>query len=117
MIETGNFSSIDQTRLFYRALPPVHGGKSVIVAHGFAEHSGRYGEILNELNRAGFAALAFDFRGHGNSDGKRGYISRFQDYVDDLKAAVNFEKGRNGNEPVIVLAHSMGALVAVNYAI
>lgn len=116
MIETGNFSSMDQTRLFYRAPLCGEEAKPVIVIHGFAEHSGRYAEILTELKRTGFAPFAFDFRGHGHSEGKRGHISSFQNYVDDLRAAVRFVKKRNAGT-ALLLAHSMGALVATHFAI
>src|SRR5689334_6487643 len=118
MIETGNFRSVDLTQLFYRA-PLVTGKKKppVVVVHGFAEHSGRYTDILTELEAKGFSPLSFDFRGHGHSEGKRGYINRFQDYVDDLGAAVALARSRGSDEPVILLAHSMGALVAIHYAI
>lgn len=116
MIETGNFSARDGLRLFWRAYPAQEGKIPVVVIHGFAEHSGRYNEILQELHQNGFGALAFDLRGHGNSDGKRGFIDSFNDYVDDLNAAIEFSLQRFKTDKVIVLAHSMGALVATQLA-
>lgn len=115
MIETGNFSGRDGLRLFWRAYP-AEGRIPVVVVHGFAEHSGRYNEILQELHQKGYGALAFDLRGHGNSDGKRGFINRFDDYVDDLNAAIAFSLQRFKADKVIILAHSMGALVATQLA-
>jgi len=116
MIETGNFSGKEGLRLFWRAYPAAEGRIPVVVIHGFAEHSGRYNEILQELHQNGFGSLAFDLRGHGNSDGKRGYIGHFEDYVDDLDAAIEFSRKRYQADKVIVLAHSMGALVATQLA-
>jgi acylglycerol lipase len=117
MIETGNFNSSDSTKLFYRALPVEKGRIPVVITHGFAEHSGRYGEVMSELHENGFAPLAFDLRGHGHSEGRRGYISSFQDYVNDLKSAVNFALERNKAEHVLLLAHSMGGLIAAHYGV
>lgn len=116
MIETGNFSSHDGTKLFFRAPSSNSSDSTVIVVHGFAEHSGRYREILNALHQKGYGSLAFDFRGHGHSEGRRGYIERFDDYLKDLDAAVAFAKTRNKNQKIILLAHSMGGLVASHFA-
>src|SRR5690348_7450490 len=116
MIETGNFTGKGGLRLFWRAYPAEEGRIPVVVIHGFAEHSGRYNEILQELHLNGFGALAFDLRGHGHSEGKRGFIERFDDYVDDLNAAVEFALQRFKSNKVIILAHSMGALVSTQFA-
>lgn len=117
MIETGNFNSFDGTKLFYRASNAKKGAIPVVLTHGFAEHSGRYSEIMQELMSHGYAPFAFDLRGHGRSDGKRGYINNFSDYVQDLKAAVETARERYKADKVILLAHSMGGLIAPNYAV
>src|SRR5215470_12268182 len=59
----------------------------VVVTHGYAEHCGRYHEVANVIVRAGWAALSYDVRGHGQSPGKRGFIARFDTYLEDLAAA------------------------------
>ena len=47
---------------------------AVCLVHGLGEHSSRYQHVAEAFNRAGFAMLAFDHRGHGKSPGKRGHI-------------------------------------------
>lgn len=116
MTETGNFNSADGTNLFFRASTPKPKSPLVVVVHGFAEHSGRYTEILAALDKIGYCGFSFDFRGHGQSHGRRGYIQSFQDYVDDLNAAVSFACNKYQNESAILLAHSMGGLVAAYFA-
>ena len=56
------------------------------ITHGYAEHCGRYREVAHVIVNAGWAALAYDVRGHGQSPGVRGFIDRFDTYLDDLAA-------------------------------
>lgn len=117
MFETGILSSPDGTRLFYRALVTNMPKMPVVVTHGFAEHSGRYEEVMESLAKAGFAPLAFDLRGHGKSDGKRGYINRFEEYLEDLEAVAAFARTRYNSRCIISLGHSMGGLIAARHAL
>ena len=56
----------------------------VVIAHGFAEHGGRYAAVAARLVAEGIAVRAADHRGHGLSEGRRTSVVRFDDYVDDL---------------------------------
>ncbi len=84
----------------------------VLIVHGYAEHGGRYQELARALVRAGFAVTAPDLRGHGRSEGQRGYIESFDDYHADLAAVLaTLESTR----PRFIVAHSMGALLAFDF--
>jgi len=50
-------------------LPNPHAAITVLYAHGNAEDLGQLAPWLEELRRAGFAVLAFDYRGYGMSTG------------------------------------------------
>ena len=54
---------------------------------------------------------AVELRGHGESEGKRGHVDRWEQYLDDVRAAAETIDG-----PVVLLGHSMG-LVALDLAI
>lgn len=98
--------------LFQRTWP-VEGAKgAVVIAHGLAEHSGRYEWVAAKLNAAGYAAYAQDFRGHGQSAGFPGDTGGDpQRLVDDLVA---FCEGVAASHPkTFLLAHSMGTLMAL----
>jgi len=61
--------------------------------------------------KAGYRVHALDLRGHGDSGGSvEG--ARMQDYTDDVRSAII---GLNLENPIIV-GHSMGGLVALQYA-
>lgn len=109
-------SSRDGTKLFTQSAFVPKPDQVVVLVHGFAEHIGRYSELISELNQANMSVLGLDLRGHGRSHGKRGYIDSLEQYSEDLDAAVKQAQKKTGAEKVIVLAHSMGGLVASNYA-
>lgn len=86
----------------------------VVVTHGYAEHCGRYREVAHVIVKAGWAALSYDVRGHGQSPGERGYIDRFDTYLNDLAAmlAAATRLAPDG-APVILLGHSHGSLITL----
>ncbi len=55
----------------------------VLLAHGYAEHAGRYGHVAKRLTDAGYAVYAIDHWGHGLSDGDGGFVP----LLDVLRAA------------------------------
>lgn len=111
----GYMTTWDQTQLYYRAWirsVPIH--KAVILFHRGHEHSGRFDELVQELNLKDFAFFAWDARGNGNSPGRRDYADNFGVYVKDAQTFVNFisEKYQIPVENMAVLAHSVGGVVA-----
>jgi lysophospholipase len=99
-------------RLFYRHWDAGGAGRQVVLVHGFAEHSGRYGHVAGRLNEAGFNVWALDQRGHGKSLGERANIESVGAAVSDLDLFVDLV----GGGPVFMIGHSMGGLVATAYA-
>jgi alpha-beta hydrolase superfamily lysophospholipase len=89
----------------------------VVVAHGFAEHAGRYAAVAERLVADGLAVRAADHRGHGLSEGKRTSVVRFGDYVDDLNTVIAQARARWPSEPLVLLGHSMGGLIALDLAV
>jgi alpha-beta hydrolase superfamily lysophospholipase len=53
-----------------------------------------------------------DFRGHGQSDGRRWYVDAFSDYLADLDAFVAKLREDGLAGPLFVVGHSMGGLIA-----
>jgi alpha-beta hydrolase superfamily lysophospholipase len=85
------------------------------VAHGAAEHSGRYRRFAEHFVGRGYAVAALDHVGHGRSDGARGYVRNFADYVDTLDRFLNIVRDGFPETPVILLGHSMGGLMSACY--
>jgi len=83
----------------------------VLLVHGYAEHSGRYGHVAAALRRAGYDVTAYDQCGFGRSPGDRALVGRFDTLADDLYAMATTLPISKG--PLFVLGHSMGGLVVL----
>jgi alpha-beta hydrolase superfamily lysophospholipase len=86
----------------------------VLIVHGIGEHSGRYQRTGRLLSEAGLDVQAFDLRGHGLSGGRRMYVRRWDDFLDDLE--VRLAAFREPGLPTVLFGHSLGALVSLDYA-
>jgi alpha-beta hydrolase superfamily lysophospholipase len=114
--QSGNFKAQDGTSIYWKGWTPDNAPKAVAhVIHGYAEHIDRYGNVVGELLPAGYAVFGTDHRGHGKSEGKRGHVMSFQEFIDDEK---QFQREvirtKFPKLPCFVLGHSMGSLIAMN---
>lgn len=91
-------------------LPRARGG--VLIVHGLGEHAGRYANLARWFNAHGYAARAWDQRGHGRSPGPRGVLSHPDDLLADL-SVVHADYARTLGAAPLLLGHSMGGLVAL----
>lgn len=115
LIETEGFlRAKDNLRLYWREIRPAAPKASVAIVHGYAEHSGRYLEVARHLANHGYAAHAFDYRGHGQADGRRGHVDHFSEYLDDLDVFLAKVKEKTGGRKLFVLGHSHGGLMLLN---
>ena len=112
------FRGPDDNQIFYQIWQPLVPAKgSLIITHGQAEHSDCYSMLANSLKDLPWTIYAWDFRGHGRSDGQRGFAKDFQDYVRDFESFLqHIEKEHQvtANNRVL-LAHSMGGLIQTSY--
>jgi alpha-beta hydrolase superfamily lysophospholipase len=84
----------------------------VLLAHGYAEHLGRYEHVAARLTSAGYGVYAVDHWGHGSSDGEPGFVPAFSVYLDGIAALLERVKTAHPDVPRILLGHSMGGLIA-----
>jgi len=93
----------------------------VLIAHGMAEHAGRYARFAEALNAAGFAAYGFDHRGHGHTAQSAKELGHFADRdgwnraVADLAAAGELALLRHPGLPLLLFGHSMGSFMAQQF--
>jgi alpha-beta hydrolase superfamily lysophospholipase len=115
--QSGTFTAQDKTAIYWKGWAPDNAPKAVVhVIHGYAEHIDRYGNVVGELLPAGYAVFGNDHRGHGKSQGRRGHVKSFQEFIDDEKQfRREVIKARFPGIPCFVLGHSMGSLIALNY--
>lgn len=102
--------------IFWQAWRPTSpGGVPLVLAHGLGEHSGRYRHVAEFFAARGLPVWALDHRGFGRSGGRRVYVDRFHDYLDDLRRFIGHVTATEGARPVLV-GHSMGGLISARYA-
>lgn len=116
-IEEGFFEASDGIRLFYRFQSGTSPRNLIALVHGHGEHSGRYTKFFSRLEDLGRPIAAFDLRGCGRSGGRWVYVSKFEDYLDDLTSLVNFLEAKHHlTEPVTLFGNSLGGLIVTAWA-
>jgi lysophospholipase len=101
---------------------PVRPSKgTVILLSGRTESIEEYFETVGDLLARGFGVLAFDWRGQGGSarilrGRNRGHIENFDQYLTDLGAVIEDVALPDCRPPHYILAHSLGALIALRAA-
>jgi alpha-beta hydrolase superfamily lysophospholipase len=111
----------DGKAVFVRRWLPSGAPKAILlVAHGLAEHSERYGRFASVMTAAGWAVYAPDLRGHGRSAAEKelGWFAErdgFSRVRDDLHEVALAAKAENPGLPLFLLGHSMGSLIAEAY--
>jgi alpha-beta hydrolase superfamily lysophospholipase len=87
----------------------------ICLVHGFGEHAGRYARVGQFFNDHGITLAAFDLRGHGESEGKRGHAPDFDAYLDDIQLFTHTINELYKNTPTFLYGHSMGGNLVLNY--
>ncbi|MDW8319191.1 MAG: alpha/beta hydrolase [Anaerolineae bacterium] len=110
--------SADGLLLVGRCWEPDDQPKAVVcLVHGLGEHCGRYAHVAAALNNAGYAVLACDKRGHGRSEGKRGYVPSYDALMDDIGLLLEQAAQRFPGKPRFLYGHSLGGNEVLNYAL
>lgn len=113
----GFVTSADGTALFFRHWPAENwNGRVVIVLHGIGYHGGPYKVIADALNPAGTDVYGLDARGHGLSQGRRGFLATPGQVVADMTAMLQSVQRQRPEARIFLLGDSMGADLALCYA-
>lgn len=81
---------------------------TILILHGLAEHYRRYDYITSKFVANNFNIYRYDHRGHGDSDGKRGYVDDVHTFEKDLKIVIDLIKEENPSLPLFILGQGMG---------
>jgi alpha-beta hydrolase superfamily lysophospholipase len=115
--KVGTLTSADGVKIFFRHYPAESERARMVIAHGLGEHSGRYRNVVERMLPKGISVWVPDHRGHGQSEGKRGHVLNFVQYLADLRLSVELAgESRPGGMKCFLLGHSMGGLIALYFA-
>jgi alpha-beta hydrolase superfamily lysophospholipase len=109
-----------QTLLARRWLSDAPPRAVVQIAHGLAEHSGRYARLAAALNEAGYAVYASDHRGHGPMipPADLGHFADeggWEKVVGDLWTMNRLIADEQRGAPIVFLGHSLGSFLGRSF--
>jgi alpha-beta hydrolase superfamily lysophospholipase len=109
----GFLKGYQDIKLFFQVWDNPKAQGTVIITHGHGEHSDSYSRLIKSFENDSWSFFSWDLRGHGRSEGRRGYAPDFETYCEDFNLFLDMllkdEKLKKG--PVILLCHSMGGLI------
>ena len=112
----GFFKGVRDANIYFQSwLPEGESKAALLFVHGLAEHSGRYGNVINHFVPLGYAVYGIDHLGHGKSEGERGHVKRFDDYTNTLKVYFDMVREWQPGKPIFLVGHSMGGLIGAVY--
>lgn len=88
-------------------------GTPVIMIHGIAASLHDWDELIPDLTKHGYASYALDLLGHGDSP-KPNLRTYQMDWV--FEHFVNWMQSLHLTEPAIIIGHSLGGYLALEYA-
>ena len=115
--DDGVFAGAAGGEIYWQCWLPSEPIGVVVIAHGLAEHSGRYAHVGLRLANANLAVYALDHHGHGRSTGTRANIIRMAHVRADLHELINRATAQQNELPAFLLGHSLGGLIALDYVI
>ncbi|GAC1039795.1 alpha/beta hydrolase [Pseudomonas sp. No.117] len=94
--------------------PPAPRG-SVLLLHGYYDHMGLYGHVVDWALSRRLAVLACDLPGHGLSSGARASIRDFAEYQTALTALIAEARRLDLPRPWHLLGQSTGGAILLDY--
>lgn len=81
----GSYRVVQQYWQVKTASAAVSSAGTIVIAHGYLDHSGLYGRLIQWSLQQGYDVLSFDLPGHGLSSGEAASINHFDAYTDVLE--------------------------------
>ena len=92
---------------------------AIQLLHGLGEHIMRYERFAEAAVARGYIVYGHDHRGHGLSEGDRGYFADedgWHKVVEDVRVVNDHIRAAHPSAPVVMLAHSMGSFIGETFA-
>ena len=104
----------------HRWLPDDEPRAIVQIAHGLAEHGGRYARVAEALTSAGYAVFADDHRGHGQTAAAAdlGFFAErdgWKKCIGDLWALNRRIAAEHPDKKIVLFGHSMGSFMSQRF--
>jgi len=114
----GRFAGSGGIDLYRQSWRPAGTPRAVVVnLHGLGDHSGLYPTVVDFMVARELVVQTFDLRGNGRSAGQRGYVERWDQYLDDLARFLALVEQDDPERPRFLVGNSLGGLIALEYAL
>ena len=112
------YCSKDGLNLYARVWTPEGDVRGVVaLVHGLGEYGGRYVDVGHSFVDRGYAFVAGDLRGHGVSEGRRAFVSRVDNFMDDLDRYCGEIRAHFPGKPLFLYGFSMGSTISGVYLV
>ena len=114
----GHFEGEGGAELFYQTWSPPGASTrgTLVITHGISEHSEAYAKTAERWVDFGWSVCGWDLRGHGRSEGKRGYVGAFRDFSADLgRLLTQLESVGRLKAGFALIGHSLGGLITLRH--
>lgn len=98
----------------YQCWQPEGAKATFFVLHGYYDHLGIYGHLIESLLAQGYAVVGLDLPGHGLSSGPRASIISFQEYTQALWQVIQ-QTCSSYPEPYHLIGQSTGGAIAIDW--
>ena len=109
-----NAGTTEDGQIVIVAWRPLESLGTAVIVHGYMDHIGLYGHLIQELLNRKLTILCFDAKGHGLSEGKSCSITYFSEYVESLKEIIALAQQHCGG-PLHAVGQSMGGAVLMKH--
>ena len=116
------FTDGQGVRIHYESWRVPDASAVVQLVHGVGEHVGRYRELIEALNAAGYSVWADDHRGHGQTGFEQhgGDLTRLgrlgpgglRATIESVRQFTRVIREAEGDLPLVLLGHSWGSFMA-----
>lgn len=115
--QTYNWKNKKGQKIFGQSWVPEITARAVICnVHGQGEHSSRYDHVAAFFVQHNIAFFTVDLVGHGRSEGARGHVNKFNEYIENAELMYAEAKKHYPDLPLFIYGHSMGGNIALNHA-
>lgn len=106
-IKFKGFNGNELSGIFFQNNSPI----GILFCHGLATDKKSFADFPQKLSGLGYNILAFDYSGHGKSQGIKGLFTQ-KSHQEDTFRAIDFLV-KAGCSKIVVLGHSLGAYPAL----
>lgn len=112
------FTAKDGLKVAFRVTEAKTASPDAVIVHvpGLGTNSHYMDDMARQLATENLKTYAIDNRGHGLTEGPKGDVADYRQWIEDVDRLVAIAKQENPGKPVFVSGSSMGGLVALRYA-